>query len=316
LQKLVTGSTRYCWPLAVLLAILLTGTVAHADDASATAQAAVVPGMPFAKDLQAARGYVDTPLGQLHYQQVGSGSKMIVLLHQVPWFHIYYAHAQAALAEHGMRSIAFDLPGYGLSDRLTIPPDIADYATAIRAGLDELGIDVAMIVGHHTGASVGVEIARQQPQRVACLLLHGVALYTPAEQAARLARPHWDQTPTADGGYLARRSQYLADIVVGSDAARHWSLLSMFIAGPTEWYGHHAVFRYDMAESLQNVDVPVSILSNSADLLDFTFDRVRGLRPDFSYRRLQSESSNMPFDDAGAWAAGVADEIGKCSRGT
>jgi haloalkane dehalogenase len=297
---------------AVLLVTLLAATVVHADSAGDTAEASVVPGMPFAQDLQAARGYVDTPLGQMHYQQVGSGSKVIVLLHQVPWFHIYYSHAQAALAEHDVRSIAFDLPGYGLSDRLTTPPDIADYSNAIRAGLDELGIANATIVGHHTGATIGVEIARQQPQLVACLLLHGVPLYTPKEQAARLARPHWDQALTADGEYLARRAQYLGNFVVGSDASRHWSLLSMFITGPTEWYGHHAVFHYDMAESLRNIDVPVSILSNAADLLDFTVDRVRDLRPDFNYHRFDSLSSNMPFDDAGAWASGVIDAVGDC----
>lgn len=298
--------------LVILSVTLLNVISVYADSASDTADVPVVPGMPFVPGLQAERGYVDTPLGQVHYQQVGSGSKVIVLLHQVPWFHIYYSRAQAELAENGLRSIAFDLPGYGLSDRLKTPPEIADYAKAIRAGLDELDITDAIVVGHHTGATVGAEIAIQEPRRVACLLLHGVPLYTPKEQAARLARPHWDQTLTADGDYLARRAQYLGNFVVGSDASRHWSLLSMFITGPTEWYGHHAVFRYDMAESLRNIDVPVGILSNAADLLDFTVDRVRDLRPDFNYHRFDSKSSNMPFDDAGTWALGVIDALGSC----
>lgn len=300
------------WPLVFALAVLLTGTAVPGHAAKAGAEVSVVPGMTFAQDLKAKRGYVDTPLGQLHYQQVGSGSKLIVLLHQTPWFHVYYSRAQAALAEQGFRSIAFDLPGYGLSDRLTTPPQIADYADAIHVGLDDLGIDDAVFLGHHTGAAVGVEIARQQPLRVDCLMLHGVPLYTPAEQEKRLVKAHWDQAPSADGQYLARRSQYLSKFVVGSDASRHWSLLTMFIAGPTEWYGHNAVFRYDMDASLLKIEVPVSVLSNGADLLDYTFERVRKLRPDFNYRRLDSESSNMPFDEPIAWVSAVVDELATC----
>ena len=298
------------------LTALLISTLVPVYIDKVAAELTVVPGMPFAHDLRAKRGYVDTPLGQLHYQQVGSGSKLIVLLHQVPWFHIYYSHAQTALAEQGLRSIAFDLPGYGLSDRLTTPPNIADYAEAIHAGLDELGIDTAIFLGHHTGAAVGVEIARQQPQRVDCLLLHGVPLYSHSEQAKRLAKPHWNQKPSADGQYLARRWQYLSQFVVGSDASRHWSLLTMFVAGPTEWYGHNAVFLYDMSAGLLELEVPVSVLGNTADLLDYTFERVRKLRPDFNYRRLNSDSSNMPFDEPIAWVSSVADELGMCHSGS
>jgi pimeloyl-ACP methyl ester carboxylesterase len=194
---------------------LLAAWVCHATTASAseTGAAAVVhaiPGLVPGEGFGVERGYAPSPLGQVHYQdvrptQADPRQPVYVLLHQVPWFHVYYNLAQAELARRGIRSIAFDTPGYGLSARPRSPPDIAAYARAIEAAIDHLKLKRIVLVGHHTGATIGVEIARTQPRRLAWLVLHGVALYTPAEAAARLAAPHWDQNYKAEGAHLGDR---------------------------------------------------------------------------------------------------------------
>ena len=56
-----------------------------------------------------------------------------------------------------------------------------------------------------------------------------------------------------------------------------------------------------MAESLRVLTVPAVVLTNRDDLLDFTLDRVKEIRPDWIYRRLDAESSNMAFDQPKAW---------------
>jgi hypothetical protein len=56
-----------------------------------------------------------------------------------------------------------------------------------------------------------------------------------------------------------------------------------------------------MAESLRDLKVPAVVFTNRDDLLDFTLDRVKEIRPDWSYRRLDAQSSNMAFDQSRAW---------------
>lgn len=271
-------------------------------------------------DVRATRGYADSALGQVHFQEVrpaqtsGVVGPTYVLLHQVPWFHIYYTRAQAELAARGHRSIAVDLPGYGLSARPANPPRIADYADAIAAVLRARGVRSAVVVGHHTGATVGADLALRHPRAVGCLVMHGVPLYTPEQAAARLANPHWDQTYRDDAAHLAERWTYLSGRIAGSPAALHWSVVSLYLAGDREWYGHHAVFRYDMAGTLRALKRPAVVLSNASDLLDFTFERVRELRPDFTYQRLQGASSNMAFDEPSTWVDGVVTAAQNCAR--
>jgi pimeloyl-ACP methyl ester carboxylesterase len=295
-----------------LLAAEATGPAGSASSGAPFAEpqswappAHVTPGaVPVPQGVRVVRGYADTPLGQVHYQDVGSGPA-IVLLHQVPWFHVYYTRAQAELAARGWRTIAIDTPGYGLSARLAREPTIAEYATAIDAVLRRLRLRRPPVVGHHTGSTIAVELARSRPGRVKCVMLHGVPLYTEAEAKARLDAPHWDQRYRTDGSHLADRWAYLGGRIAGSTDSVHWSTLSMWISGETEWYGHHAVFKYDMRSALGALRVPVVVFNNDLDLLGYTVERVRALRPDFTILPLQSRSSNMPFDEPAAWSDGV-----------
>jgi pimeloyl-ACP methyl ester carboxylesterase len=265
----------------------------------------VTPGeVPVPAGTRVVRGYADTPLGQVHYQDVGAGPA-VVLLHQVPWFYVYYTRAQAEFAARGFRTIAIDTPGYGLSARLSTPPDIAAYAGAIEAVMAHLKLPRAVVVGHHNGSTVGVELAKISPQRVRCLVLHGVPLYTEAEAKARLEAEHWDQRYRTDGSHLSDRWTYLGGRIAGSADSVQWSVLSMFIAGEHEWYGHHAVFRYDMAGALAALRVPVVVLNNELDLLGYTVPRVRALRPDFTILDLPGRSSNMAFDEPGEWVDAI-----------
>lgn len=306
---------RMRW-LGAMLALFMGPIMTQA--ATDPSQQRTVLGSIGLEGVRVERGYAPSPLGQIHYQDVGvarDGQPIYALFHQVPWFHIYYTRAQAELAKRGIRSIAFDTPGYGLSSRPSQPPSIADYVTALRAALAHLKIDRAVVVGHHTGVTLGVELARRAPQQVQCLVGHGVPIYTEAEAKARLANPHWDQSYKPEGAHLAERYAFLSGRLAGSPDALHWSVFSLFLAGPNEWFGHHAVFRYDMADAIKELKVPMIVLSNSDDLLDFTLDRVRALRPDFSYRRLEGMSSNMAFDQPVEWIEAVTSSVAaSCPR--
>jgi pimeloyl-ACP methyl ester carboxylesterase len=91
------------------------------------------------------------------------------------------------------RVIAWNAPGYGASAPLVQHwPVAADYADALAAFLDRLGIDRVTLVGHSLGALIGAALAAVRPARVERLLLaspalgHGVtpgATLSPAAQA-------------------------------------------------------------------------------------------------------------------------------------
>jgi pimeloyl-ACP methyl ester carboxylesterase len=331
----VINSLKLIIPAVGLTLTLVSGAqrAAFAADVADRPANLALGEVPNADQAVVRRGYVDSSLGQIHYQRVspseGSAHQrpasthptdtpppMYVLLHQVPWSHVYYARAQAALAQRGIHSIAFDTPGYGLSAKPASEPTIAEYASALREAITRLELGRVMLVGHHTGATLSVEIARQESKDIVGLVLHGVPIYTADEAQARLSAPHWDQTLKADGTHLSDRWLALSNRVAGTPESLHWSVLSLFLAGEQEWFGHHAVFKYPMAESLRDLKVPAVVFTNRDDLLDFTLDRVKEIRPDWRYRRLDAKSSNMAFDQPQAWvealvSATIGDQLNR-----
>jgi pimeloyl-ACP methyl ester carboxylesterase len=66
--------------------------------------------------------------------------------------------------------VAFDLPGFGHSDRAA-RPRISEFAKEILAGIDELGIKKFVLVGHSLGGAVATSIAEIVPDRVLALVL-------------------------------------------------------------------------------------------------------------------------------------------------
>lgn len=78
-----------------------------------------------------------------------------------------------AVADAGVRAVAFDLKGHGLSDK---PLDTSGYTVPVLARhlldvLDALGIDRALLVAHSMGASIALRAAVDAPARVAELVL-------------------------------------------------------------------------------------------------------------------------------------------------
>jgi monooxygenase len=66
--------------------------------------------------------------------------------------------------------VAFDLPGFGHSDRAA-RPRISEFAKELLAGIDELGIERFVLVGHSLGGAVATSIAEIVPKRVLALVL-------------------------------------------------------------------------------------------------------------------------------------------------
>ena len=119
-------------------------------------------------------GYLDTPLGQLHYRECGAG-RPLVLLHQPPRSSLVYRRLMEALAATGgLRVIAPDLPGFGLSCDLPAGISMDGVEDAVADGIDALQCAPVCLFGLHTGNKVGAALAARHPDKVDRLVLAGM----------------------------------------------------------------------------------------------------------------------------------------------
>jgi pimeloyl-ACP methyl ester carboxylesterase len=78
------------------------------------------------------------------------------------------------------RVVAWDAPGYGESTDLPMEhPTAGDYADALAAFLDELGIRACHLLGHSLGCLMAARFAATRPERVLSLTLCSIAAGRP-----------------------------------------------------------------------------------------------------------------------------------------
>ncbi|GGB18434.1 hypothetical protein GCM10011492_05360 [Flexivirga endophytica] len=210
------------------------------------------------------RAYADTPLGQLHYAEDGDG-RTVLMLHQAPRSLDEFAEVQRELSGD-CHTVAMDLLGFGMSAPLPAPPTIEAMANSVTALLQALGIDSAVLLGHHTGAAVALEVAAAAPQRVDAIILSSMPWVGPERRAREGGIGVDDATRQDDGSHLTelwslRRPYYPSE---------RPDLLDRFIRDalvpgldPAE--GHRACDRYLMDERIGLVRCPVLVLTATGD---------------------------------------------------
>lgn len=118
----------------------------------------------------------------VHHKVVGDGPHDVVLLHHF-YGHVWaWRHVQDLLADKA-RTLAFDRPGFGLTERLH-PWQWANGNPYTRAGsvrlmvglMDELGMHKAILVGSSAGGTVALEAWRLVPERISGLVLLSAAI--------------------------------------------------------------------------------------------------------------------------------------------
>jgi pimeloyl-ACP methyl ester carboxylesterase len=148
------------------------------------------------------RGFIDVGGRLVHYRRLGSGPAL-VMLHGSPNSSLKLVALMNALAGD-FDCIALDTPGNGLSEPLGLAaPATDDYAQALGATLDAAGLGRVALYGFHTGAGTAAAYAAQAPERVAALVLDGVACWTKAEQRGILEGYLPAFAPAFDGAHLA-----------------------------------------------------------------------------------------------------------------
>ncbi|WP_310532297.1 alpha/beta fold hydrolase [Novosphingobium sp.] len=147
------------------------------------------------------RAYTTCRYGQMHYRTAGadSGKPVLVLLHQNPSSSYEYEALITACAAD-RRVIAFDTPGYGMSDAPPAPPGIPGYAAAFSDALDALGLTGPVdCYGFHTGTLHTIELALLRPDLIGRIALTGVPMYPSESRAGKLAEALGYPEPDEDG---------------------------------------------------------------------------------------------------------------------
>ena len=138
---------------------------------------------------------------RVHYTRAGHGPP-VAMIHESPCSAKSLATAQTVLAER-FTALAFDTPGYGLSDPLPLQtPEITDFADALAETLTALGINQAAIYGRHTGASIALEFGRRHPARCAMVIPDGLPIYAGPQLESRLNDYLKPLQPSWDGAHL------------------------------------------------------------------------------------------------------------------
>ena len=214
------------------------------------------------------RAYVDIQDGvQLHYREAGvANGPLIVMLHQTPSSSAMYEPLMLSMADD-FHIIAFDTPGFGLSDGLPGTFNIANAASAISAAVAQLHDGACFWFGHHTGAALALQIAHDQPQQVARLAMSGPCLLNDVmrEKLPIVAA----EVPIAqDGSHLQILWQRIA--AKDSDATlelRQREVLAGAAAGPAYAQAYQSVVELDTAVQLRALQCPTLVFAGTSDPL-------------------------------------------------
>lgn len=268
------------------------------------------------------RGFVDSPAGQIHYVTTGAG-KPVIFLHPSPFSWNYFADAAPLVANAGLQFIGMDTMGYGDSERPDPPFEtIGQFAQAVVALMDGLGLEQAAVAGHQTGSVIAHEVGAGWPERVQALVLSEVFNWnTPARRALHEQR-HVVFPPAADGSHLLRiwdRHAAYALEVGGVPLAERFFFNQYRVNrgdqpaayGPMGWDGAApwAMCRYELWDRSALIAAPTLILHGTKSDLRRVQERLTQIVRRSRAALYDSKSIGGPLDNLAGWTGAVVDFV-------
>lgn len=266
------------------------------------------------------RRYVDAGGSVVHYRVAGDGPA-VVMLHDSPRSSRLHLATMRALS-HRFRVYALDTPGYGNSQPFPgNNPTIADFAAALDACLDTLGIAGAPIYATHTSAKIALEYAARHDaaKPLGRIILDGLSIPERPTDPAFIAAYMRPFVLDYSGGYLAAEWTRMRDMLRWFPWFDRTPKARMPIAQPSEdWISDYmvdflsagqnyasayaAAMRYDPTPALLRVRSPVTVAARADDVLYASLDRVPvAANPNLTVERLSADRS--------AWLAWVENAL-------
>ena len=121
----------------------------------------------------------------VHYESIGRGRPVVFLHTWVGSWRYWVPSLQVAAVSHS--AYAIDLFGFGDSARVPQGYSAESQVALLAAFLDEMGMGRIALVGHGLGALVGLQFAASHLERIARVLVTGLAGESAAVQTSLLA---------------------------------------------------------------------------------------------------------------------------------
>lgn len=208
-------------------------------------------------------GQVETARGRIGYLETGSGGGTpIIFLHGVGsdkgvW------RPQLEHFGRSRRAIAFDYPGYGESERID-GATRDDFAAAILAAMDELGIGKAHVCGLSLGGVIAIAMHAAAPERCASLIIADSFAAHPEGQAI-----HDRSVAASEAMTMRALAEARSGILLGGMASpqlRAEIIETMAAIDPVAYrLGAAAVWLADQRERVAAINVPALIIVGEED---------------------------------------------------
>lgn len=205
------------------------------------------------------------PDGDVYYRQVGQGDP-IVLLHAAPQAGWSFDPILPDLAARYTCYVP-DLPGFDHSATPSRKYTIDDFTDAVRDLMDHAGLTKTHVIGSHTGAVVGMNLAAREPGRVARLVVEDSPGWNLEEGRViyeRFFRPTYGEDglpkPSSLEDALKRNP--------GIDREKH-ERTSAVVRGNPAWIGvcHQANTSFDVQAAMRRITAPTLVVFEEGDPL-------------------------------------------------
>lgn len=249
------------------------------------------------------RGYVTVAHGQLHYRRYPGNvdRPTLVLLHQSPSSSLSYRPLVAAL-DGAFACVAFDTPGFGMSDPLPTGAPLQPYGNAIREGIEGLGLGRCHLFGHHTGAGIAIQLAHDHPEAVVKLCLSGPPLL-PEASRQRIMAASQPMVLAADGSHLTtvwdRHLFYVGDGPL--DLVHQETVQNLMAARPHEAYA--AMLATDFIDLLGRVTIETLVTAGEGDTLIDGVAQAHAALPNSTMQVVPDAGLHLLEDAPGALSA-------------
>jgi pimeloyl-ACP methyl ester carboxylesterase len=225
------------------------------------------------------RAYANTPMGQVHYVEQGSGAPLMLLGPSKRSSRVYVDLIARLSSRY--RVLAPDTLGFGNSDPLPPNATIELLAESMVRVLDAAGCERAHVYGLHTGNKIAAAMAARWPDRVDAVVLCGHSHSILPDRARRneiihglvsdfLAAPSGDdirQQRLGEWSALYRRitATWWTGAVFAADAATaiaraQRAVIDLIEALPSTPALYQANFAYDFAGDLARIRARTLVL--------------------------------------------------------
>ena len=210
--------------------------------------------------------YLETSFGAIHYRVAGiETNPHVLLLHQTASSSAMYEKIMLLLADK-YYLFAPDTLGFGASDFPKETANMKLYADSLHEAAAKFGLQNPFVFGHHTGASIAVQM--EFDRKFALKMILSGAPYLTAEQKENFKKTVQPIIIKKDGSHLVQLWNRLRakDESADLQLTNREFLLNLH-AGKRYHEAYFAVFNHDFETQLAALECPILVMAGEEDTL-------------------------------------------------